>query len=91
MTSPHRGERHDRTRSSPTCSFIIRGSSTPHDISASLITTVAQSVLDFAAAAPLDRVRYALAEADYRDLLDLQAVEEVLGRAGPAADCSARR
>ena len=49
------------------------------------ITTVAQSVLDFAATAPLDRVRYALAEADYRDLLDLQAVEEVLGRGRPGS------
>ena len=48
-------------------------------------TSVFQALLDFAATAPLDRVRYALAEADYRDLLDLQAVEEVLGRGRPGS------
>lgn len=50
-----------------------------------LITTVAQTLLDFAATAPPDRVRYALAEADYRDLLDLQAAEQVLGRGRPGS------
>ena len=48
-------------------------------------TSVLQALLDFAATAPLDRVRYALAEADYRDLLDLQGVEEVLGRGRPGS------
>jgi very-short-patch-repair endonuclease len=48
-------------------------------------TSAVQALLDFAATAPLDRVRYALAEAEYRDLLDLQAVEQALGRGRPGS------
>jgi hypothetical protein len=50
------------------------------------ITTVAQTLLDFAATAPLHKVRKALAEADYRSLLDVGEVEGVLGpgRSGSA-------
>jgi hypothetical protein len=43
-------------------------------------TRVAQTLLDFAATAPLNHVRHALAQAEYVDLLDLDAVERVLGR-----------
>lgn len=48
------------------------------------VTTTEQALLDFAAVAPLDRVRYALANADYLKLLDLDALRAVagLGRAG---------
>jgi len=47
-------------------------------------TSVEQALLDFAAVAPLDRVRYALANADYRKLLDLDALKATAGagRAG---------
>lgn len=47
------------------------------------ITTVAQTLLDYAATAPLQRLRRALAEADYRHLLNLKAVEAVLGQGRP--------
>src|SRR5436305_174595 len=36
------------------------------------VTSVAQALLDFAAAAPFRRVRYAVAQAEYYELLDLQ-------------------
>lgn len=50
------------------------------------ITTVEQSLLDFAAVATVDRVRHALATADYLKLLDLDALRAVAGsgRAGSA-------
>jgi Protein of unknown function (DUF559) len=48
-------------------------------------TSVAQTLLDFAATAPIDRIRYALAEADYRGLLDVGAVERGLGRGRPGS------
>jgi predicted transcriptional regulator of viral defense system len=50
------------------------------------ITTVARTIIDFAATAPLNRVRTALAQAEYRRLLDVQAVEAALrqGRPGTA-------
>jgi hypothetical protein len=44
------------------------------------ITPVAQALLDFASTAPLHRVRYAVAQAEYHELLDLQEIEEILGR-----------
>ena len=50
-----------------------------------LITPVEQTLLDYAATASPDRVRHALAEADYLDLLDLEAVEDVLGRGRPGS------
>jgi Protein of unknown function (DUF559) len=47
-------------------------------------TTIEQALLDFAARAPLDRVRYALANADYAQVLDLAALHMIVGtgRAG---------
>ena len=50
-----------------------------------LITPVEQTLLDYAATASPDRVRRALAEADYLDLLDLEAVEHVRGRGRPGS------
>jgi predicted transcriptional regulator of viral defense system len=46
-------------------------------------TSVAQTLLDFAATASPDRVRFALANADYHALLDLAAIEELLGQGRP--------
>jgi hypothetical protein len=47
-------------------------------------TTNEQALLDFAARAPLDRVRYALANADYLKVLDVRALRVIAGsgRAG---------
>lgn len=50
------------------------------------VTTVAQTLLDFAAANSFRRVRYALANADYRRLLDIEALESVAGRGRPGSD-----
>jgi hypothetical protein len=44
------------------------------------ITTVPQTLLDYAAGASLDEVRRTLAKADYRRLLDLRAVEPARGQ-----------
>jgi hypothetical protein len=49
------------------------------------ITTVPQTLLDFAAAAPLNQVRRALAEADYRRLLNPRPVAEILGHGRPGS------
>jgi len=48
------------------------------------MTTIEQALLDFGAVAPLDRVRYALANADYLKVLDVPALQVVAGngRAG---------
>jgi very-short-patch-repair endonuclease len=54
------------------------------------VTTVSQTLRDFAATAPPDRVRHALAEAEYRDLLDLDALERVLGRGRPGSQALRR-
>jgi hypothetical protein len=50
------------------------------------ITTVEQALLDYAAVAPFDRLRHALANADYNQVLDLDALKAVAGsgRAGSA-------
>jgi Protein of unknown function (DUF559) len=47
-------------------------------------TTVEQAVLDFAAVAPLERVRHVLANADYHNVLDIAALRAIAGngRAG---------
>ncbi len=47
-------------------------------------TTVEQALLDFAAVAPLERVRYALSVADYRQKLDISALQVIAsnGRTG---------
>lgn len=48
------------------------------------MTTIEQALLDFAAVAPLDRVRYVLANADYLKALDVPALQVMAGngRAG---------
>jgi hypothetical protein len=47
------------------------------------VTTAAQTLLDYAADASLADVRRALANADYRGLLDLEAVRETAGQGRP--------
>ena len=42
-------------------------------------TSIEQALLDFAATAPLDRVRYALANADYHKVLDIPALQVIAG------------
>jgi predicted transcriptional regulator of viral defense system len=49
------------------------------------ITTVPQTLLDVAANASLGALRRALAEADYKRLLDPRAIEGVFGRGRPGA------
>jgi predicted transcriptional regulator of viral defense system len=46
-------------------------------------TTIPQTLLDLAATAPLYKVRHALANADYNDDLDLDAIDQTLGRGRP--------
>jgi very-short-patch-repair endonuclease len=43
------------------------------------VTPVSKTLLDFAAVAPLDRLRKAVAKADYLRLLDLSGVDAVMG------------
>lgn len=50
------------------------------------VTTLAQTLLDFASVNSFRRVRYALANADYRRQLDVEAVESVAGRGRPGSD-----
>jgi very-short-patch-repair endonuclease len=49
------------------------------------ITPIPRTLLDFASGASLIQVRRALAEADYRELLDLEAIEAVLGAGRPGS------
>jgi hypothetical protein len=49
------------------------------------VTTLARTLLDFASVAPLARLRQAVAEADYLRLLDLAAIDAVLGRGRPGS------
>ncbi len=49
------------------------------------ITTAAQTALDFAASASLNRVRVLLANAEYRQLLDVQAASALLGPGRPGS------
>ena len=42
-------------------------------------TSVEQALLDFAATAPIERVRYALANADYHKVLDVAALQVIAG------------
>ena len=44
------------------------------------VTTIPQTLLDFASDASFRRVRYALAQAEYHELLDFEALEQVAGR-----------
>ncbi len=48
-------------------------------------TTIEQALLDFAAVAPLDRVRFALANADYLEALDLGALQAIGGSGRPGS------
>ena len=50
------------------------------------MTTIEQALLDFAVRAPIERVRYALANADHLKVLDLPALQVIAGsgRAGSA-------
>jgi hypothetical protein len=50
------------------------------------VTTVARTLLDLASVAPLDRLRAAVAEADYQRRLDLDAIDALMvnGRSGSA-------
>ena len=47
-------------------------------------TTLEQALLDFAAVAPIDRIRHVLANADYHKVLDIPALQLITctGRAG---------
>jgi very-short-patch-repair endonuclease len=47
------------------------------------VTTVAQTLLDFASCAAPGLLRFALANADYHDLLDIAAVDALRGRGVP--------
>ena len=49
------------------------------------MTSVEQALLDFAAKAPLDRVRYALANADYHKVLDMEALRAIAGCGRPGS------
>jgi hypothetical protein len=49
------------------------------------VTSVAHALLDFAAAASLHRVRYAVAQAEYHELLDPQEIQAILGRGRPGS------
>jgi len=43
------------------------------------ITSVEQALLDYAATAPPERLRYALANADYHKVLDIEALKAIAG------------
>jgi Protein of unknown function (DUF559) len=45
-------------------------------------TTLDQALLDYAAVAPLERVRHALANADYHHVLDIPALQVIAGNGG---------
>lgn len=49
------------------------------------VTTIEDTLLDYATAAPLTRLRHALAEAEYRGLLRIDRLDEVLTRGRPGA------
>ena len=49
------------------------------------LTTVSRTLLDIAAILPLDALRRAVAEADYRRLLDPDAVQAALGKGRPGS------
>jgi Protein of unknown function (DUF559) len=49
------------------------------------VTSVAQTLLDYAATSSLNRVRKALANAEYHRLLDLAEVEALIGRGRPGS------
>jgi len=49
------------------------------------VTPVLQTLLDFAATTPLQQVRWALAEAEFQELVDIERVREALGRGRPGS------
>jgi hypothetical protein len=49
------------------------------------LTTVAQTLIDFASEAPPGRLKRVLAEADYRRLLDAVALQRLAGRGRPGS------
>lgn len=49
------------------------------------VTPVARTLLDFASVAPLERVRGAVAEADFHHLLDLDAIDRITGVGRPGS------
>jgi hypothetical protein len=49
------------------------------------VTSVAQALLDFAAAARSHRVRYAVAQAEYHELLEVADIVAILGRGKPGS------
>jgi hypothetical protein len=49
------------------------------------LTTVAQTLIDFASEAPPGRLKRVLAEADYRRLLDVVALQRLAGRGRPGS------
>ncbi len=49
------------------------------------MTTIEQALLDFATRAPIERVRYALANADYKKALDLDALQVIAGNGRPGS------
>lgn len=49
------------------------------------LTSVAQALLDYAAVAPFSRVRYAVAQAEYHELLDPAEIASLLGRGRPGS------
>jgi very-short-patch-repair endonuclease len=49
------------------------------------VTPVARTLLDFASVAPLERVRSAVAEADFKRLLDLEAIDAITGVGRPGS------
>lgn len=48
-------------------------------------TTLEQALLDFAAKAPIERVRYALANADFHQVLDIPALQVIAGNGRPGS------
>jgi hypothetical protein len=49
------------------------------------VTTVAQTLLDYAVTAPFNRLRYVVAEAEYFELLDLDALIQIAGPGKPGS------
>lgn len=48
-------------------------------------TSIEQALLDFAAVAPVDRLRFALANADYHKVLDITALQVIAGNGRPGS------
>jgi hypothetical protein len=48
-------------------------------------TSIEQALLDYAATAPIERVRYALANADYHKVLDVAALHTIAGSGRPGS------